>query len=90
MKPKHLVFKVTTQKALDFSFLSENEMRKYPVFEHYLTEFQEVLVVYKYKASDKLDVENYIKLLTVKLKRKYNAYSVVFLGSKIDDATLSS
>lgn len=89
MKPKNLVFKVIKQKSVDFSFLSQDEMFKYPVFEHYLTEIQESLVVYKYKAGSNLDEKNYIKLLEKKLKRKYNAYAVLFLGSKIDETTLN-
>lgn len=86
---KNLVFKVIKQKAIDFSFLSQDEMFKYPVFEHYLTEIQEILIVYKYKSGSNLDEVNYIKLLEKKLKRKYNAYSVIFLGTKIEEITLS-
>ncbi|WP_435415054.1 hypothetical protein [Polaribacter aestuariivivens] len=86
---KTLVFQITKQKAIDFSFLTHQQMLKYPVYEHYLREVEQSLVVYQYKAGAKFSEEEYIQLLQRKLKRKYNAYSVIYLGSKIEEITLN-
>lgn len=91
MIPKQLVFKIIKQKALDFSFLTVSDMQKYPVQEHYLREVQETLVVYEFVSGNKnFETQNYINLLTIKLKRKYNAYSVEYIGSKVEEKTLQN
>lgn len=85
---KNLVFQITKQKAVSFSFITENEAKKYPVFEHYLTQVEQCLVVYKYLPGAQFSEEDYIKFLTKKLKTKYKAYSVIFLGSKLNEPVL--
>ncbi len=84
---KHIAFVIIKQKAIPFDFSLE-ELKRFPVHEHYLTELQEITVLYKYKPASTLDEEAYIKELTKKLKRKYNAYSVVVAGSLEDQKRL--
>ncbi len=86
-KIKHIVFVVIKQKAIPFDFSLE-ELKRFPVHEHYLTELQEITVVYKYKPTLNLNEEEYVLQLTNKLKRKYNAYSVVVAGSLEDQKRL--
>jgi hypothetical protein len=87
-KPISFTFKVIKQKAIDFSFISRKEMLQYPIFEHYLREVQETLVVYEFIPGANFDKEKYKQLIMKKLKTKYNAYSVVFIGNKIKETTL--
>ncbi len=83
IKTKHFTFKVIKQNEIPFDFTID-ETRKFPVHEHYLTELQEILVLYKYRPSSNLDEEKYIEFIAKKLKKKYNAYSVVLAGSLQD------
>ena len=90
MKPlKNLIFQITKQKELDFSFLTEKQMLLFPVHEHHLREVQQSLIVYEYNAGSKFKEEEWIKILIKELKEKYNAYSVIFLGSKLPEPTLN-
>lgn len=88
-KPINLNFKVLKQKAVDFTILTEKEMFKFPVHEHYLREVQEIYLVYQYIPGAKFSKEEYIKLWLKKLKSKYKAYSVVYLGEIVDENKLN-
>ena len=74
MQPKLLVFVIKAQKEVGIPFT--NDPKKFPIHEHYLTEVEEKIFIYKYKPDNSLDEEKYIAFLTEKFKRKYNALSV--------------
>ncbi len=72
---KSIIFNIITQKTIPIELTIE-EQRKFPIHEHYLTESQNRVVVYKYKSEKNLDEEDYIEFLKKKLKKKYKAYSI--------------
>ena len=71
----HLIFKIITQKNIEID-IPPGEMYKFPVFEHYLIEGRELVVIYKFNPAKNCDVEAYKLYLIKYLKKKYNAYSV--------------
>jgi UDP-N-acetylglucosamine 2-epimerase len=87
---QNLVFQINKTKNLDFSILSEKEILQNPVFEHYLSEVQQCLVVYTYHPAKNFNKSKFTEILIKGLKKKYNASSVVFLGSKIEEFSLSN
>lgn len=85
---KHLVFQVTFRRKTELHYASIDEMRKFPVHEEHLTEVDQKLVLYEYNPGAPFSEESLIEFLIKKLKVKYKAYSVIYLGKKIDELTL--
>lgn len=81
---KHITFEIIKQKAIPLNFRLDT-IKKYPIHEHYLTEYQKITVVYKYKPQSNLNEEKYIEFLSKKLKKMYNAYSVIVAGSLVNE-----
>ena len=79
---KRLTFKVITRKTIEINF-PKKLMYEFPVHEDYLTEGQEILVVYKFKPTTKLDskMEGFIESLKSHFKIKYRAESVILIDS---------
>jgi hypothetical protein len=87
-KPVTNVFKIIQQKALDFSFLSEKDMLKFPIHKQFIREQQKIFVTHQYTSESKFNHEGYKDLIIKKLKKAYNASSVVYVGEPINETIL--
>jgi len=70
-----LVFKIVRLRPEKFELSLEN-MQRFPVHEDYLNAGDELILVYEFKPTRKLNIKEYTEFLRKKFKRKYNAYSV--------------
>lgn len=85
---KHYLFQITIQKETYLKYNSLLEMAKFPTHEEYFTEIEQKLLLYEYNPGATYDEKLHIEFLIKKLKAKYNAYSVVYLGQKVEELTL--
>lgn len=67
-----LKFRITKIKkvAIDISI---NDLRKYPVHEHYLFEEEKSILTYEYNPCSNLNIIEYKKYLQKNLENKYNS-----------------
>ena len=78
MALKELFFKVIIAEKIDIP-LSTAEMRLNPTFEMYLAQYHEKLVNVMYKPASDLDESVFVKLITRKLKLKFQTDKVELL-----------
>lgn len=71
-----LTFKIKKREVLKINFSLE-QMRKYPVHEHYMFKEIEYKVHYEYNPTKKIVKEDLIKFLKVELKKTHKATEVV-------------
>jgi hypothetical protein len=70
-----LLFRIIQVKSEPIE-LSLEQMRKFPVHEHFLSKGSELLLLYTFKPTSNLNIDEYKVFLCEFFKRKYNAYSV--------------
>ena len=72
---EHIIFNIVEQKTTKVDF-SLKEIRKFPTHSNFLVEVRQLTVINKFSPDKTLDREEYIKFMTKKIKKQYNAYSV--------------
>lgn len=84
----HHVFEVTVKTKTHIKYNSVDEMKLFPTHEEHLTEVQKRLIIYEFKPGANFNENDHVQFIQKKLKAKYNAHSVVYLGQKVEELTL--